>query len=1092
MYPRSLGVFLALGAITIGNAAPPDPSVFETTTWAEAPMLTNPTSISFDTEGRLYVAETERRAAVDVDIRSHKPWIMEDLANQSVDELRAFVRRKFAPENSEANRKWPKDLNQDGLHDWHDLKEITDTLRVLEDTDGDGTADKSTLFADGFNEEITGVAEGVLWHEGDVYYTIFPDLWKLRDADGDSIADERESMFRGFGVHAAFDGHDIHGLTVGPDGMLYFSVGDNGTSVMTKEGERLHYPNQGVILRCHYDGSGLEVFAYGLRNPQEIAFDDYGNLFTVDNDGDMRGERERVVYLVEGGDSGWRTNWQFRTEGWSKYTKQPTYNPWIDERMWVPQEPRQPAYITPPLANYSIGPGGFKYHPGIGLNDDYRNFFFLVQFPAEVVSAFRLEPKGASFEMADEHPFHEGLMISAVHFGNDGAFYMADWEGKWQPNDKGSIKKVDDPRKVGSSRRKELEKLLSSDLKGASREEWLGYLGYPDQRVRQRAQAHVVREKLAEPLMQIAESQEADQLARIHALWGLQQLRGEGVERFLERLPFQDSDSEIQAQCAKVAGNLKLQAAAPFLTEQLRHSSGRVRFFAAIALSKMQPVYSPAFEALVTMIEENNGEDAYLRHAGAMGLRAYDTTYGLLGHPSKEVRLAAVVALRRERESAVAAFLWDSESEIVEEAARAIHDDFSIPEALPMLAATPPTASEGLTRRILNANLRVGNEVAAQRLIDYALDSAMAPALRLEAALCLAHWNADPYLDRVTSRVRKLGKREPHGRRLLERHWPVLMASADPELLRGLTQLADRHALPVDLQLIEEIAMNESRSAGVRAQALELLHARDSAQITEALTNALASDQAALRITARRLAATVNAEVFFDHIVPSLERMTLPEQQALYEVLGQTEDRRAALVLREGLEAVLAGKASPELHLDIIEAAKKHDALKDSVATYESSLSSNDPLAAYRVALHGGSADRGRDLVHEHVSAQCLRCHNIDSEAHQLGPNLGGVGTRLNPEQLLESLVFPNAAIADGFEMVALKLKNRAEAIGGTVISEDDNRFVVAQVNGDQMTIDKASVVEEQRLSVSSMPPMVGVLTMPEVRDAVAYLQTLK
>ena len=62
MYPRSLGVFLALGAITIGNAAPPDPSVFETTTWAEAPMLTNPTSISFDTEGRLYVAETERRA----------------------------------------------------------------------------------------------------------------------------------------------------------------------------------------------------------------------------------------------------------------------------------------------------------------------------------------------------------------------------------------------------------------------------------------------------------------------------------------------------------------------------------------------------------------------------------------------------------------------------------------------------------------------------------------------------------------------------------------------------------------------------------------------------------------------------------------------------------------------------------------------------------------------------------------------------------------------------------------------------------------------------------------------------------------------
>ena len=1092
MIRSMMRVLLVLGFVAVGEAAPPDPSVFETTTWAEAPLLTNPTSISFDTQGRLYVAETMRRGAVDVDIRSHKPWIMEDLANQSVDDLRAFVRLKFAPEQSESNQKWPKDLNKDGRHDWHDLKEITDTVRVLEDTDGDGTADKSTLYADGFNEEITGVAEGVLWHEGDVYYTIFPDLWKLRDTDGDSVADERRSMFRGFGVHAAFDGHDIHGLTVGPGGMLYFSVGDNGTSVLTKEGERLHYPNQGVILRCHYDGSGLEVFAHGLRNPQEIAFDDFGNLFTVDNDGDMRGERERFVYLVEGGDSGWRTNWQFRTEGWSKYTKQPTYNPWIDERMWVPQEPGQTAYITPALANYSIGPGGFKYNPGIGLNDDYRGYFFLVQFPAEVVSAFRAVPKGASFEMADEHPFHEGLMISAVHFGNDGAFYMADWEGKWQPNDKGSIKKVDDPREAGSPRRKELERLLSSDLKEASREEWLGYLGYPDQRVRQCAQAHLVREKAAEPLMQIAESQEAEQFARIHALWALQQLRGQGVDRFLERLPFQDPDDEIQAQCAKVAGNLKLQAAAPVLTKQLEHPSARVTFFAAIALGKMPRAYPQAFAPLVKMIEENKGQDAFLRHAGVMALRAYDATQTLLAHPSKDVRLAAVVALRKEQHPAIAAFLQDSEPEVVEEAARAIHDDFSIPEALPALAATTPTTDEGLTRRILNANLRVGDEASAQRLIDYALDPARASALRLEAALCLAHWNAEPYLDRVTSRVRNLGAREPQGRRLLEERWSALMASADPALLRGLTRLADQHALPINLGLIEEIAMNESRSASVRAQAVELLHSRKSAKIGQALARALASDQASLRITARKLYATVDARVFFTEIVPKIEAATLEERQGLYDVLGDSTDKRARPPIRGALQAVIAGTSPPEVHLDIIEAAKKHEELKESVATYQSGLSADDPLAAFRVALSGGSAARGRDIVHEHVSAQCLRCHNIDSEAHQLGPNLGGVGTRLKPEQLLESLVFPNTTIADGFGMISLKLKNRAEAIAGTVISEDDEQIVVAQVSGEQVAIDKASVLEEQRLSVSSMPPMLGVLTMPEVRDAVAYLQTLK
>ena len=98
-----------------------------------------------------------------------------------------------------------------------------------------------------------------------------------------------ERCFHGFGVHAAFDGHDLHGLTVGPT-KLYFSVSDNGFSVRTLEGRLLHHPNTGGVL-CNWDGSGLEVFATGLRNVQELAFDDFGNLFSVDNDGDIREER---------------------------------------------------------------------------------------------------------------------------------------------------------------------------------------------------------------------------------------------------------------------------------------------------------------------------------------------------------------------------------------------------------------------------------------------------------------------------------------------------------------------------------------------------------------------------------------------------------------------------------------------------------------------------------------------------------------------------------------------------------------------------------------------------------------------------------
>ena len=133
----------------------------------------------------------------------------------------------MAPELSDENKDWLQDRNGDGVHDYRDLTTISERIRFLKDTDGDQRADVSTIFADGFQEEFTGVAAGVLPIDGAVLFTVYPDLWRLRDLDGDHRADERVSLARGFGVHAAFDGHDLHGLTIGPEGKVYFSCGDN-------------------------------------------------------------------------------------------------------------------------------------------------------------------------------------------------------------------------------------------------------------------------------------------------------------------------------------------------------------------------------------------------------------------------------------------------------------------------------------------------------------------------------------------------------------------------------------------------------------------------------------------------------------------------------------------------------------------------------------------------------------------------------------------------------------------------------------------------------------------------------------------------
>ena len=82
-------------------------------------------------------------------------------------------------------------------------------------------ADISTRILNDFNEEVTDVAEGILVRKNDMFVTIAPDLWRLKDNDGDGIIDEKTSISNGYGVHIGFSGHGLAGVTEGPDGKIY-------------------------------------------------------------------------------------------------------------------------------------------------------------------------------------------------------------------------------------------------------------------------------------------------------------------------------------------------------------------------------------------------------------------------------------------------------------------------------------------------------------------------------------------------------------------------------------------------------------------------------------------------------------------------------------------------------------------------------------------------------------------------------------------------------------------------------------------------------------------------------------------------------
>jgi hypothetical protein len=201
---------------------------FDLKLWAADPLFVDPVAIDVDNQGRVYVVSTDRRRNSDIDIRNHRDWMTASISFQSVDDRRNFLHRELAPERSAQNASWLEDENGDGSHDWRDLTVKKERLYRLDDTSGDVLADRSTLLLENFHTEVTDVAGGVLYHDGDIYIPVSPDFWRLRDTNGDGVIDTRQAIATGFHTHIGFGGHGMSGATQGPDGRIYLQIGDPG------------------------------------------------------------------------------------------------------------------------------------------------------------------------------------------------------------------------------------------------------------------------------------------------------------------------------------------------------------------------------------------------------------------------------------------------------------------------------------------------------------------------------------------------------------------------------------------------------------------------------------------------------------------------------------------------------------------------------------------------------------------------------------------------------------------------------------------------------------------------------------------------
>jgi quinoprotein glucose dehydrogenase len=1058
------------------------PTGVEASVWAAEPLLANPVSFCFDEQGRCYVAETFRLHRGVTDDRGHMDWLDDDLASRTVAERVAMY------------KKYAKDRFTKEYESEHDR------VKFVWDSKGTGQADKATVFADGFHHAADGIGAGVLARKGNVYYTCIPDLWLLKDTKGEGKADVKKSLATGFGVHVAFLGHDMHGLRMGPDGKLYFSIGDRGFNVTTKEGKNLFNPDSGAVLRCDPDGANLEVVHFGLRNPQELAFDNYGNLFTVDNNSDS-GDRARLVQIVEGGDSGWRTGYQYGSDLSDR-------GPFNAEKIWHLPPTEQPAYIVPPLAHITSGPSGFCFNYGAtALPSRYENHFFICDFHGSSngsgVYSFAVKPKGASFEVADGHQAFTNVLATDCDFGPDGGFYISDWVEGWGLTGKGRIYRFADAEAAKKPEVAEVKKLLAEGFDKRSNDELAKLLEHADMRVRQEAQFALAgkgEDGLA--VLKKVATEGKTSFGRLHAIWGLGQVGRAGTKGVGEplRALLKDGNDDVRAQAARVLGWVK-GTDANDLVPLLKDAQPRVRLQALTSLSKFDKVHYDAsnrekvWSAVVDLLKENADRDAYLRHAAALVMAGYSgqELVSCEKHESPAVRMAAVLALRHQDNAVVWPFLDDADPKIATEAARALHDVVLDPLSGQELAERlgKPNQPEFFLYRALNANFRLGEAKNAAAVAHFAANPAAPEKLRVEAVKLLGAWTKPGRRDRITGLTQDLAPRDP------KIATEALTASlggifSGPNAVRGeAAKVAAALGIKEVGPALFDMASDAKRPAIVRVEMLRALEALKDSRLEKATALALGDSEPRVRAEGRRLLAKAKPEEAVAGLTGALKDGALIEKQSALAVLGDLKSDAATAALDHALDRLLAKDYPPEQALDLLEAAGKQSALKAKLAKFEAGRAKDDALANYRETLVGGDAEAGRSIFFTRAEVSCLRCHKVKGEGGDVGPDLTGIGGKQKRDYLLESIVDPNKQIAQGFETVVLTLTS-GKVVSGIVKGEDAKEVKLMTAEGQLLTVPKAKIDERAR-GKSAMPDdVIKHLSNRDLRDLVEFLANLK
>jgi putative heme-binding domain-containing protein len=958
---------------------------FEVTLWAADPLLAKPIQMNWDPQGRLWVASSEIYPQI-------KPG-----------------------------------------------EKANDKIIILEDTKGEGKADKTTVFADGLLIP-TGLEPG----DGGVYVANSTELVHLSASKPGGKADTRRVLLSGFGTEDTH--HIIHTFRWGPDCRLYFNQSIYIHShIETPSGvKRL---NAGGIWRFNPDRTELDVFARGWVNTWGHAFDKYGQSFATDGAGG-----EGINHVVPGG-------YYLTSEGPHR------------QRVLHGLNPGSPKYC------------GLEIVSGRHFPDDWQGDLITNDFRGHRVCRFKLSDDGSTFasrEMTEviksNHPAFRPI---DVKMGPDGALYIADW---YNPIIQHGEVDFRDPRRDKTHGRiwrvsaKGRDLVAKPKLVDATVPELLEALKAPEQWTRQQAK-RVLKERGAEKVLPELEKwvssldtkAGADEQPLLEALWVLQALPGSGslAERVAldmrMQLRMQPTNRTTGWRTATVRGWSNLLDEGPhnspefMLSMAVRHENARVRLEAVRAMSKVRSadVVERALLALDQPLDRTLDYALWLtiRELEPYWLPEFQAGKLTFGGDAKKLAFAL----------------------------NAIGNKDTVKPVLALIdgGKVPKENLHGLY--LLLAQIGGSNELG--KVLGHAGSGFGVPAAqRAELAQAVE--------DAIRTRKVPAPQAEPSGLR-------ALFQNDKGAIRRSAMRVAGLWRLTSFASSISEIAEDKNATTDDRRAALESLVAvgGDSRQGT--LGKLLAPDAPP---AARRDA--ISAFASYDTPAAAVEAAKfLPDAKADDELAdlfstfvgkkGGASVLAKALadkklppdVAKIGLKAVRAsGQPADDLVAALTRAGDLGAAKKPPTDAEVKELTAE--------ALKTGDAARG-ELVYRRKELQCLACHGYAGAGGQVGPDLTSIGASAQPDYLVDSLLLPHKAIKEGYDVTRVVTADD-KVVQGIKIREGDGVLVLRTAEDKEITVPLKDVAERGKSTKSLMPEaLTDPLTRQEFADLVKYLSLL-